>query len=135
MDTEIEKKLIALKKMLSEDFRFKDYKISNPELFKSQDPTIWIIGFHESIKIQIKHFKREKIKINIRPVENNVELRKKFSKRIKIAYPNIEQKDKNGFIYLPLCNIKKYKGEFENETVDNIEEIKNELFQAINKLT
>jgi hypothetical protein len=129
-EKDIEQKLVELKKLLLDDFRFQNYIMSEPILFKGQDRTVWLYNFHDSIKLQIIHFKKEEIKINIRSIEDYPlkEAREKFINQMSKVWSMEEIKDKDGCPYVPVKSIPKFIGAF-----DNIEEIKMTLIETINK--
>jgi len=132
-DNEIQSKLLHLHSILIRDSRLKSYQISVPDYSFPQDPTIWVNGFKDGIRAQVKmQLTGKTVIVNIRPTAYNTESRTKFKKLMTGL--GFEIGDENNKIYAPTAD-KALKQEFprgfdSNETGQII----SHLMESINRI-
>ncbi len=102
-----------------------EYSVSDPDITKPQDPCVWVEGFHENIKAQVKlQLTGEKVIINFRPTSSSRHARDEFTKNVE-AY-GFESKNKGHYAPLPNLN--------NGIRIDCIETIQSVLLSAIKQL-
>lgn len=102
-DNEVDKKLPQLKKLLSKDERLTNFTLSEPDFSFPQDPTIWVTGFHEIVRAQIKmQLTGKTVIVNLRPGIYNSESRENFSRLMEKT--GFEVKDSYSKIYSPAAD-------------------------------
>lgn len=133
-ENKVVEKLKSFRERLKNEVEFKTYNFSEVDDKHSQDYTVWISGFNNDARIQLKHqLKSEKVVLNLRPLANRVIEKEQFSRLMEKK--GFEIKNKANQPYVPVDDFVTkhgYRGGFETE---NYEVIKAKILLVINGLS
>lgn len=129
-ENKVSEKLNELRNKLIKEPEFLTYDISLVDESFSQDICIWLSGFSNNARIQIKHqLNSEKIVINLRPIENTIKGKESFKKLMEKKGLSVHAG--TGAAYFPIQKIFSVPNYNKGISRENYQEIKNLLNSAI----